>query len=72
MAGLQCNKFREDKVKVILVLGIRAMLLVLGETMQVDRQGLLNVITVKNSNSYLRDILGDILGKDMHYPFTRL
>ncbi|GJV69252.1 hypothetical protein Tco_1484761 [Tanacetum coccineum] len=24
-----------------------------------------------NSNSYLRDILGDILGKDMHYPFTR-
>ncbi|GJY89575.1 KH domain-containing protein, partial [Tanacetum coccineum] len=22
-------------------------------------------------NSYLRDILGDILGKDMHYPFTR-
>ncbi|GJW25664.1 hypothetical protein Tco_0039475 [Tanacetum coccineum] len=23
------------------------------------------------SNSYLRDILGDILGKDMHYPFTR-
>ncbi|GKF27506.1 hypothetical protein Tco_0083400 [Tanacetum coccineum] len=21
-------------------------------------------------NSYLRDILGDILGKDMHYPFT--
>ncbi|GKE62105.1 hypothetical protein Tco_1512472 [Tanacetum coccineum] len=29
--------------------------------------------TTKNSyNSYLRDILGDILGKDMHYPFTRL
>ncbi|GKB59567.1 reverse transcriptase domain-containing protein [Tanacetum coccineum] len=24
----------------------------------------------KNSNSYLRDILGDILGKDMYYPFT--
>ncbi|GJR59413.1 hypothetical protein Tco_1501575 [Tanacetum coccineum] len=24
-----------------------------------------------NSNSYLRDILGDILGKDMYYPFTR-
>ncbi|GKF10303.1 hypothetical protein Tco_0048229, partial [Tanacetum coccineum] len=25
-----------------------------------------------DSNSYLRDILGDILGKDMYYPFTRL
>ncbi|GJU44090.1 hypothetical protein Tco_1201356 [Tanacetum coccineum] len=25
----------------------------------------------ENSNSYLRDILGDILGKDMCYPFTR-
>ncbi|GJY38470.1 hypothetical protein Tco_0424834 [Tanacetum coccineum] len=25
----------------------------------------------ENSNSYLRDILGDILGKDMHYPFTQ-
>ncbi|GJU24356.1 putative reverse transcriptase domain-containing protein [Tanacetum coccineum] len=25
----------------------------------------------KNSNSYLRDILGDILGKDMYYPLTR-
>ncbi|GKE42620.1 hypothetical protein Tco_1469904, partial [Tanacetum coccineum] len=23
-------------------------------------------------NSYLRDILGDILGKDMHYPFTHI
>ncbi|GJQ99448.1 hypothetical protein Tco_0522433 [Tanacetum coccineum] len=23
-----------------------------------------------SDNSYLRDILGDILGKDMHYPFT--
>ncbi|GJY58572.1 ribonuclease H-like domain-containing protein [Tanacetum coccineum] len=26
---------------------------------------------VNSYNSYLRDILGDILGKDMHYPFTR-
>ncbi|GKA35469.1 hypothetical protein Tco_0721960 [Tanacetum coccineum] len=25
---------------------------------------------VRNSNSYLRDILGDILGKDMYYPLT--
>ncbi|GKE69627.1 hypothetical protein Tco_1527699, partial [Tanacetum coccineum] len=31
---------RGDKVKVILVLGIRVMLLVLGETMQADKQGL--------------------------------
>ncbi|GKE76820.1 hypothetical protein Tco_0275394 [Tanacetum coccineum] len=47
MAGSQCNKFRGEKVEVILVLGIRAMLLVLGETMQADRQGLLNAITDK-------------------------
>nr|GEX36917.1 hypothetical protein [Tanacetum cinerariifolium] len=39
--------FRADKVKVILVLGLRVMLLVLGETIQVDRQGLLNVTTIK-------------------------
>ncbi|GKC19114.1 hypothetical protein Tco_1021264 [Tanacetum coccineum] len=39
---------RGEKVKVILVLVIRVMLLVLGETMQADRQGLLNVITVKD------------------------
>ncbi|GJX41248.1 hypothetical protein Tco_0256238 [Tanacetum coccineum] len=38
---------RGDKVKVILVLVIRVMLLVLGETMQVDMQGLLNAKTVK-------------------------
>ncbi|GKC64022.1 hypothetical protein Tco_1096620 [Tanacetum coccineum] len=44
------SKFRGDKVKVILVLGIRVMLLVLGETMQVDNQGLLNVITVKTKD----------------------
>ncbi|GJT73100.1 hypothetical protein Tco_1032386 [Tanacetum coccineum] len=41
---------RGDKVKVILVLGIRVMLLVLGETMQVDRQGLLNATTVKTED----------------------
>ncbi|GJZ42884.1 hypothetical protein Tco_0590139 [Tanacetum coccineum] len=27
-------------------------------------------IVLVNSNSYLRDILGDILGKDMYYPLT--
>ncbi|GJV67664.1 hypothetical protein Tco_1483173 [Tanacetum coccineum] len=30
----------------------------------------LNTGSITNSNSYLRDILGDILGKDMHYPLT--
>ncbi|GJY74730.1 hypothetical protein Tco_0479161 [Tanacetum coccineum] len=41
---------RGDKVKVILVLGIRVMLLVLGETMQADRQGLLNATTIKTED----------------------
>ncbi|GJX83183.1 hypothetical protein Tco_0332664 [Tanacetum coccineum] len=27
-------------------------------------------LILNSDNSYLRDILGDILGKDMHYPFT--
>ncbi|GKB63818.1 retrovirus-related pol polyprotein from transposon TNT 1-94 [Tanacetum coccineum] len=40
MAGSQCNKFKGDKGKVILVLGIRVMLLVLGEAMQADKKGL--------------------------------
>ncbi|GJV54191.1 hypothetical protein Tco_1449932 [Tanacetum coccineum] len=39
---------RGDKGKVILVLVIKGMLLVLGETIQVDRQGLLNATTVKD------------------------
>nr|GEY51382.1 hypothetical protein [Tanacetum cinerariifolium] len=50
MEGSQCNKFRGDKVKVILVLLIRVMLLVLGKTIQVDRQGLLNATTVKTED----------------------
>nr|GEU67189.1 copia protein [Tanacetum cinerariifolium] len=50
MAGSQCNKFRGDKGKVILVLVIRVMLLVLEETMQVDIQGLLNATTVKTKD----------------------
>nr|GFC68942.1 hypothetical protein [Tanacetum cinerariifolium] len=48
MEGSQCNKFRGGNVKVILVLVIRVMLLVLRETMQVDRKGLLNATTVKD------------------------
>ncbi|GKC32143.1 hypothetical protein Tco_1039437 [Tanacetum coccineum] len=45
MTGLPCNKFRGDKGKIILVLLIRAMLLVQGEILQVDRQELLNATT---------------------------
>nr|GEV87227.1 hypothetical protein [Tanacetum cinerariifolium] len=48
----QCNKFRGDKVKVILVQVIRVMLLVLREIMQMDRQGLLNATTVKYLDTY--------------------
>ncbi|GJR76977.1 hypothetical protein Tco_0089342 [Tanacetum coccineum] len=44
---------RGDKVKVILVLGIRVMLLVLGETMQAERQGLLNAKTIKVKDIWL-------------------
>nr|GEW20254.1 hypothetical protein [Tanacetum cinerariifolium] len=47
MAESQCNKFSGNKGKVILVQVIRVMLLDPGETMQVDRQGLLNATTVK-------------------------
>ncbi|GJZ38904.1 hypothetical protein Tco_0585467 [Tanacetum coccineum] len=57
MAGSQCNKFREDNVKVILALVIRVMLLVLGETMLVDRQGLLNATTVKVKDIWLGNAL---------------
>ncbi|GKD62510.1 hypothetical protein Tco_1300019 [Tanacetum coccineum] len=39
---------RRDNVKVILVLVITMVLLVLGETIQVDRQGLLNATTIKD------------------------
>ncbi|GJY23615.1 hypothetical protein Tco_0397273 [Tanacetum coccineum] len=48
---------RGDKVKIILVLVIRVMLLVLGETMQVDKQGLLNAITVNVKDIWLGNAL---------------
>ncbi|GJV18886.1 hypothetical protein Tco_1367906 [Tanacetum coccineum] len=48
---------RGDKVKVILVLVIRVMLLVLEETMQVDRQGLLSATTVKVKDIWLGNAL---------------
>nr|GEU48439.1 hypothetical protein [Tanacetum cinerariifolium] len=57
MEGSQCNKFRGDKVKVILVLVIRVMLLVLRETMQLDMQGLLNATTVKVKDIWLGNAL---------------
>ncbi|GJY81875.1 hypothetical protein Tco_0494626 [Tanacetum coccineum] len=57
MVGLQCNKFREDKGKVILVLLIKVMLLVLGEEMQVDRKGLLNATIVKVNDTWLGNAL---------------
>ncbi|GKB88707.1 hypothetical protein Tco_0960979 [Tanacetum coccineum] len=41
---------REDKGKIILVILIRAMLLVQGEILQVDRQELLNVTTAKTED----------------------
>ncbi|GKA02536.1 hypothetical protein Tco_0675201 [Tanacetum coccineum] len=47
--------FQGDKVKVILVLVIRVMLLVLGETIQVDMQGLLNATIVKVMDIWLSD-----------------
>ncbi|GJY09456.1 hypothetical protein Tco_0377641 [Tanacetum coccineum] len=53
----QYNKFMGDKGKVILVLVIRVMLLVLRETMQVDRQGLLNATTVKVKDIWLGNAL---------------
>ncbi|GJS88987.1 hypothetical protein Tco_0771623 [Tanacetum coccineum] len=48
---------RGDKGKVILVLAIRVMLLVMGETMQVDRQGLLNATTFKVKDIWLGNAL---------------
>nr|GEW90054.1 hypothetical protein [Tanacetum cinerariifolium] len=57
MAGSQCNKFKGDKGKVILVVVIKVILLVLGETMQVDMQGLLNATTVKVKDIWLGNAL---------------
>ncbi|GKC65311.1 hypothetical protein Tco_1097909 [Tanacetum coccineum] len=48
--GLLCNKFKEGKDKVMMVLDIRVMLLVSGETIQADRQGLLNSIISKTED----------------------
>ncbi|GJS84718.1 hypothetical protein Tco_0751259 [Tanacetum coccineum] len=47
MAGSLFNKFKEDWVKVLLVQELREMLQVQGEIMQLVKQGLLSVITVR-------------------------
>nr|GEU60189.1 hypothetical protein [Tanacetum cinerariifolium] len=49
--GLLCNKFKGGKDKLMLVIAIRVMLLVLGEIIQEDMQGWLNVIIVKAHES---------------------
>ncbi|GJZ71167.1 hypothetical protein Tco_0635018 [Tanacetum coccineum] len=68
MAESQCNKYRGDKVKFILVLSIRVMLLVLGEIMQADRQGLLNATTVKVKDIWLGNAIGLIEQEMQHDP----
>ncbi|GJR73571.1 hypothetical protein Tco_0085936 [Tanacetum coccineum] len=50
MEELQCNKFKGDKGKIILVLPIRAMLQVQGEIIQEGRQELLNATTAKTED----------------------
>ncbi|GKE91725.1 hypothetical protein Tco_1572820 [Tanacetum coccineum] len=57
MAGLPCNKFRGDKGEIILVLLIRAMLLVQGEILQVDKQELLDVTTTNVKDIWLGNAL---------------
>ncbi|GKD42531.1 hypothetical protein Tco_1267176 [Tanacetum coccineum] len=64
MARLLCNKFNGGKDKVMLVLDIRVILLVLGEIMQEDTQGWLNVITVKVKVTWLAQESGQILNEE--------
>ncbi|GKC69767.1 hypothetical protein Tco_1115650, partial [Tanacetum coccineum] len=52
-AGLLSNKFKGGKDKVMLVLDIKVMLLVPREIMKETRQGLLNVIIIKESSQIL-------------------
>nr|GEV49758.1 hypothetical protein [Tanacetum cinerariifolium] len=47
MAGLLFNKFKEDRVRVLMVWELREMLQVQGETMRLVKQGLLSVITIR-------------------------
>ncbi|GKB84221.1 hypothetical protein Tco_0956493 [Tanacetum coccineum] len=57
MAGLQCNKFREDKGKIILVLLIRTMLQFQREILQRGREELLNATTAKVKDIWLGNAL---------------
>nr|GEY02811.1 hypothetical protein [Tanacetum cinerariifolium] len=59
---------RGDKDKVILVSGIGVMLLALGETMQADRQGLLNATTVKVKGIWLDNALSRSGQEIQHDP----
>ncbi|GJV27092.1 hypothetical protein Tco_1383540 [Tanacetum coccineum] len=53
MSESRYNKYRGDKVKVIMGPGSRVMLLALGETIQADRQGLLSATTIKEAGQIL-------------------
>nr|GEV22745.1 hypothetical protein [Tanacetum cinerariifolium] len=55
MAKSLYNKFKRGKYRVMLVLEIKEMLRVQEEIMQVNRQGLLNAITVKTDYLYAYD-----------------
>nr|GEX56688.1 hypothetical protein [Tanacetum cinerariifolium] len=67
-AGLQCNKFKGNKGKIILVLVIRVMLRAQGEILQVDMQGLLNATTVKVKDIWLGNALSLSDKGMMHDP----
>ncbi|GJZ92767.1 hypothetical protein Tco_0664832 [Tanacetum coccineum] len=51
MAGLLFNKYKGDRVRVLLVRGVREMLQALREIMLQVKQGLLSVIIVKGKES---------------------
>nr|GEV15496.1 hypothetical protein [Tanacetum cinerariifolium] len=71
MAESQCNNFKEDKDKVVLVMGIRVMLLALRETMQAEKQGLLNVPTIKVKDIWLGNALSlnnQVMQHDLEVP----
>ncbi|GJS62715.1 hypothetical protein Tco_0657499 [Tanacetum coccineum] len=57
MVGLRFNKFRGDKFRVMLALVLREMLQAQEETMQLDRERWLNVITVKVKGIWLDSVL---------------
>ncbi|GJS94054.1 hypothetical protein Tco_0801022 [Tanacetum coccineum] len=56
MAGSLFNKFKGDEVKVLLLRELREMLQVQGKTMQLIKQVLLSVITVRDQLAFLAAI----------------